>query len=372
LGKNHIQVRQERNPALSFSKIEELVKNHVLKGEEGTDWYISGWHREKLGEIKKLIAYSPIRFQSGMVRGVVQVENPQHNLWAVGVAAPIDEVYGLVARFQFDQGLMVGIFVLFLVGVSYLLIGAVYSWNRVLSHEVEEKTEELRKSHDRLLRSERFAAVGEAAAYVSHEIKNPLMVIGGFARQLERNSDIPEAAGTKLHIISDEVRRLENFLGELRDFTRPAPPARQLADFNGLVREVATMMQETAAELDIQLITKLAENLPQVWFDPNQMKQVLINLVKNALEAIENQGVITLTTFAQNGQVCLAVQDTGKGIDPEIIADIFNPFFTTKKAGTGLGLAVINKIIEDHHGTITVESLKGQGTTFTLQLPCQP
>jgi signal transduction histidine kinase len=373
VGKNHIIVRQERNPALSFTKIDELVRDKILKGEEGTDWYISGWHREKRGEMKKLIAYTPIRFNQGMVRGILQVENPERNFWAVGVAAPIDEVYGLVRQFQVDQGLMVGFFLLLLMGVSYLLIGAAYSWNRVLSHEVAEKTEELRQSHEKLLRSERFAAVGEAAAYVSHEIKNPLMVIGGFARQLERNPETPQTAGTKLRIIGDEVKRLENFLGELRDFTRPAAPAKQEGDFNALVQEVVTMMQETAREMNIHLETRLGDDLPLMSFDPNQMKQVLINLIKNGMEAIEaTGGSITLTTRSEEAGICLSVEDTGKGIEPEIIQDIFNPFFTTKKAGTGLGLAVINKIIEDHHGTIGVKSFKGQGTTFTIHLPCRP
>jgi signal transduction histidine kinase len=290
----------------------------------------------------------------------------------VGVVAPIDEVYGLVQRFQIDQGLMVGFFLLLLMGLSFLLIGAAYSWNRVLSHEVDEKAEELRQSHELLLRSERFAAVGEAAAYVSHEIKNPLMVIGGFARQLERNPEVPPTAGAKLRIISDEVRRLENFLGELRDFTRPAAPAKQEADLNELVQEVAIMMQEMAKEMNIQLVSRLASNLPLALYDPNQMKQVLINLVKNALEAMDSGGVITMTTTALDNQVRLSVHDNGKGIDPGIIPDIFNPFFTTKKTGTGLGLAVINKIIEDHHGTITVESSKGKGSTFTVNLPCRP
>ena len=297
------------------------------------------------------------------------MENPSRNLWGVGVVAPVNEVYGLVRRFQINQGLLVGSFLLLLIGISYLLMGAVYSYNRVLSHEVEEKTEELRQSHERLLRSERFAAVGEAAAYVSHEIKNPLMVIGGFARQLERNPEMPPTAGAKLRIISDEVRRLENFLGELRDFTRPAAPAKVDGNLNELVQEVATMMQETAKEMNIQLTTNLASNVPVVSFDPNQMKQVLINLIKNALEAIDAGGIITLITTFQDARVNLSVQDTGKGIDPEILPDIFNPFFTTKKTGTGLGLAVINKIVEDHHGTINVKSTKGQGTIFTIHLP---
>jgi two-component system sensor histidine kinase HydH len=369
VGKNHVQVREERNPSISFRKIDKLVQNQILKGEEGTDWYISGWHREKLGQVKKLIAFTPIRFTKGMIRGILQVENPDRNLWGVGVVAPIEEVYGLVQRFQVDQGLLTGFFLLLLMGLGSLLISAAYSWTRILSHEVDEKTEELRQSHELLLRSERFAAVGEAAAYVSHEIKNPLMVIGGFARQMERNPEVPQTAGAKLRIIIDEVKRLEDFLGELRDFTRPAAPVKQEADLNELVQEVTTMMQETAKEMDIQIVTRLGRNLPRVQFDANQMKQVLINLIKNALEAIDSGGVITMTTAAQDGKVRLAVTDTGKGIEPEIIQDIFNPFFTTKKTGTGLGLAVINKIIEDHHGTITVESPKGQGTTFTVILP---
>jgi two-component system, NtrC family, sensor histidine kinase HydH len=372
VGKDQTQVREERNPKISFSKINKLVQDYILTGKEGTDWYISGWHREKQGQVKKLIAFTPILFTKGMVRGALQVENQGRNLWGVGVVAPIDEVYGLVRRFQIDQGLLVGFFLLLLMGISYLLMGAVYSWNRVLSHEVDEKTEELRQSHEHLLRSERFAAVGEAAAYVSHEIKNPLMVIGGFARQLERNPEVPQTAGVKLRIISEEVRRLENFLGELRDFTRPAAPAKIDGNLNDLVQEVATMMQDTAKEMNIQLTTKLAGNLPVVSFDPNQMKQVVINLVKNAMEAIDGGGVITLTTNFYDAQVNLSVQDSGKGIDPEIIPDIFNPFFTTKKTGTGLGLAVINKIVEDHHGTINVKSTKGQGTVFTIHLPCRP
>jgi two-component system sensor histidine kinase HydH len=369
VGQNQSQVREERNRKISFSRINKIVHEYILKGKEGTDWYISGWHREKKGEIKKLIAFSPIHFTKGMVRGVLQVENPNQNLWGVGVVAPVEEVSGLVRRFQINQGLLVGTFLLLLIAISYLLMGAVYNYNRVLSHEVEEKTEELRQSHERLLRSERFAAVGEAAAYVSHEIKNPLMVIGGFARQLARNPEMPQTAGAKLRIISDEVRRLENFLGELRDFTRPAAPAKVDGNLNELVQEVTTMMQETAKEMNITLTTSLASNVPIVSFDPNQMKQVLINLIKNALEAIDAGGIITLTTTFQDAQVNLSVQDNGKGIDPDIMPDIFNPFFTTKKTGTGLGLAVINKIVEDHHGTINVKSTKGQGTIFTIHLP---
>lgn len=369
VGRDHVAIRRLRNPAISYDKLEELVKQRLLKGQEGSDYYYSGWHRDRIGEIKKLLAYTPVTFQRGLKQNNLQVENAGANFWGVGVAAPVEEVAGLVGRLQFDQGLIIGSFLLFLIGSSSVLIGAIYSWNRVLSHEVAEKTEELGRSHERLLRSERFAAVGQAAAYVSHEIKNPLMVIGGFAQQLKRNPEIPPAAQTKLEIISGEVKRLENFLGELRDFTRPAPAAKQEADLNDLVSQVVTMMTDAAQDMGIQLVTRLAADLPPLSFDTNQLKQVLINLIKNAMEAMEGGGTITVTTEARPDQVLLGVHDTGKGIPADVLPNIFNPFFTTKKTGTGLGLAVTNKIIEDHQGSISVTSSAEQGTTFTVALP---
>ncbi|MGQ9920914.1 MAG: sensor histidine kinase, partial [Desulfobacca sp.] len=194
-------------------------------------------------------------------------------------------------------------------------------------------------------------------------------VIGGFAQQLIRNSELPPKAVIKLQLISDEVKRLENFLGELRDFTRPAAPAKKEADLNELVSQVTAMMQDAAKEMGIHLVTKPAANLPRVSFDGDQMKQVLINLIKNAMEAMDDGGTITVSTEDRDEQVAVAVHDTGRGIPPDILPNIFNPFFTTKKTGTGLGLAVINKIIEDHHGSITVTSSTEQGTTFTVALP---
>ncbi|MFP3868119.1 MAG: ATP-binding protein [Desulfobacteraceae bacterium] len=373
LGKDAIKVRQERGQQLSFGGLRK-IQEKLLKGEEGTDWYESGWHREKLGRVKKLIAFMPIRFDLGLIRGVLTIEDRQHNLWGVAVVAPVEEVYGLIGTFQTQEGILAGFFFLLILGVSGVLIGTVITWNKTLTKEVELKTEALEKSHERLLRSERFAAVGEAAAYVNHEIKNPLMVIGGFARQLERNPQIRQKDREKLKIIGDEVERLETFLGDLRDFTRPAPPAKQKTDLNALVHEVEEMMHEVVTECGVQMQTSLSPNLPLASIDPNQMRQVLINLIKNAIEATEGegQGQVLISTTFQDENLYLSVQDNGKGIKPELLGDIFDPFFTTKKAGTGLGLSVINKIVEDHQGSITVESTVGKGSTFTVILPCNP
>jgi two-component system nitrogen regulation sensor histidine kinase GlnL len=195
------------------------------------------------------------------------------------------------------------------------------------------------------------------------------MVIGGMANQVERRLAEDPAAQEKLRIIQNEVKRLESFLGELRDFLRPAQPSKQKIDLNRVIRDVKALMEEAIQEKGISLEDRLDPNLPPVEADPNQIKQVLLNMVKNALEATEDQGTILVSSGAKDAQVWFAVQDTGKGMSEDVQEKIFHPFYTTKDKGTGLGLAVINKIVTDHHGTITVDSVAGSGSTFTVRLP---
>jgi two-component system sensor histidine kinase HydH len=195
------------------------------------------------------------------------------------------------------------------------------------------------------------------------------MVIGGLANQVERRLSEDPAAQEKLRIIQNEVQRLESFLGELRDFLRPAQPSKQKIDLNQVIREVRALMQEAIQEKGISLEDRLDPNLPRVEADPNQIKQVLLNMFKNALEATEEQGTILVSSGAKDAQVWFSVQDTGKGMSEDVQEKIFHPFYTTKDKGTGLGLAVINKIVTDHHGTITVNSVAGSGSTFTVRLP---
>ncbi len=366
VGHEAIQVRIARNPEIVFRGLRELHA-HLLQGQEGVTEYDSGWHRQKLGQMPKLAAYIPIKFDRGLISGVTEVE--PGNLWGVCVVAPVEEVSGTVGEVLYQELFLVGLFFLVvLLGGGGLTLIAL-QWNRTLTREVERKTRELLESQERLVHSERFAAVGEAAAFVSHEIKNPLTVIGGLARQVERRLPEDPAVLEKLQIIQGEVKRLETFLGDLRDFTRPVQPAKQEIDLNPVIREVETLMAEAAKEKGIHLLDKLDPQLPHIMADPNQLKQVLVNLIKNALEASETQGEIILSSGLKDGQVWFSVHDTGKGMPAEVLEKIFHPFFTTKDKGTGLGLAVIHKIITDHHGTVSVESAAGQGSTFTLKLP---
>jgi two-component system sensor histidine kinase HydH len=371
VGQDALQVRIARNPRINYRELRE-IQAKLLRGQEGTGEYVSGWHRQKRGEIPKLVAYTPVKFERGLITGVTEVQDPAHNLWGVAVVAPVAEVSGHVAEVLHQALFLVGLFFLVVLMAGGGMIGVALTWNRTLSREVAWKTRELLESQERLMRSERFAAVGEAASYVSHEIKNPLMVIGGLAQQVERRLAEDEASKEKLHIIQEEVRRLENFLGDLRDFLKPVLPIKQFIDLNQIIQEVQSLMAETAQEKGVRLTGQLAPRLPQVEADPNQIKQVLLNLIKNSLEAMDSGGQITLATGTGPNQVWFSIQDTGAGMTEEVLESIFNPFFTTKDKGTGLGLAVIHKIITDHHGTIRVESSPGRGAKFLVKLPCSP
>ncbi len=195
------------------------------------------------------------------------------------------------------------------------------------------------------------------------------MVIGGLANQVERRLAEDPAAQEKLQIIQREVKRLESFLGELRDFLRPVQPCKHRIDLNQVIQDVQVLMIEAAREKRIEIEQRLDPRLPKIEADPNQLEQVLVNLIKNALEATEENGRIVVSSGSRDEQVWFSVQDTGKGMPAEVMDKIFHPFFTTKDKGTGLGLAVIHKIITDHHGTITVDSASGEGSTFTVRLP---
>ena len=368
VGHKALEIRIARNPDIVFRGLRELHAA-LLAGHEGVTEYDSGWHRQKLGQMPKLAAYFPISFSKGLITGVTDLEDPAHNRWGVCVVAPVEEVSGQVQEVLHQELFLAGLFVVVVVLASVTLIVTALAFNKTLARQVELKTRELVDSQERLMHSERFAAVGEAAAYVSHEIKNPLMVIGGLAGQVLRHLSDDPTAQEKLQIIQGEVRRLESFLGELRDFLRPVHPVKQEINLNEIVLEVQALMSPAAEEKGISLEDRLDPRLPRLPADPNQLNQVLVNLLKNAMEASETGDRIVLASGSEDNQVWFSIQDTGKGMTPEVKEKIFHPFFTTKEKGTGLGLAVIHKIITDHNGTIDLDTTPGGGTTFTIRLP---
>lgn len=374
IARDAFSARAQRDPSVDFQRIDWIMRDLMLSGQEGVDWYVSGWHRGLTGEVKKLIAYAPARISTG--------QNPAV-FWGVAVVAPVDEVEGIIAQATLREMLMVaGFQAVVFMGLAVTVYFA-FRWSAALKAEVEARTAELREARDkirqnlqelietqeRLIRSERFAAIGEAAAHISHEIKNPLMLIGGFARQVRKTlpGECKEAA--KLSLIEEEAKRLESMLEEVRDFTRPATPKLSSTDINATVGETARLMESALAARGVVLRTSLDQSLGPVPHDPNQMRQVLLNLVKNAAEAMTTGGQVTVFTRARDGKAEIEVRDNGPGLPEDLARKAFEPFYTTKEHGTGLGLPVCFRIMHDHGGDIRMESAPGKGCAVTVTLP---
>ena len=228
---------------------------------------------------------------------------------------------------------------------------------------------EYKEMEDRVLQSERLAAVGNTVAHVAHEIKNPLIIIGGFARQLLKAPGFDDQVRRKLTIIAEEVSHLEEMVAEMRDFVHHPPAQKRQGQIMAAVDEALELFQDTLREQHIQVRRVEETPLPPVTFDPKQVHQVLINLFKNALEAMPEGGEITVTSRVKGANAEISVSDTGAGIAPEAAGNIFQPYFTTKAKGTGLGLAICQNIMAEHGGCLFADSTPGRGATFTIQLP---
>ncbi|MBW2123599.1 MAG: PAS domain S-box protein, partial [Deltaproteobacteria bacterium] len=227
---------------------------------------------------------------------------------------------------------------------------------------------ETRQLEERIQRSERLAALGQVVAEISHEIRNPLALIGGFSRQLARTAQ-DEKTRSKLDIITQEVGRLENLLGELRDLYAPMRLVIEKIDLNELLREISSLAHESCRKKGIRLSLDTEDGPVFVEGDRGRLKQALLNLVKNGMEAMKKGGTLLMRSRVSGDRAELAISDEGPGIPEGAKEKIFNPFFTTKKQGTGLGLSVTKRIIEDHPGySFTLASQRGRGTTVRITM----
>lgn len=229
---------------------------------------------------------------------------------------------------------------------------------------------ERRRMEEQLRRTERIAELGTLASGMAHEIGTPMNVILGRAEYLmDRVRE--ESVKKGLQTIIVQVERITRVMNQLLAFTRRKPPMRGPVDLKTVVENTVEMFHERLAKSRTSLELNLAPLCPAVSADSDQISQVLINLIMNALHAMPEQGTLRIGLEPRTDAVALSVSDTGQGIPPEIVGRVFEPFFTTKEfgRGTGLGLTVVKGIIDEHQGTIAVQSEPGQGTTFTILLP---
>lgn len=223
----------------------------------------------------------------------------------------------------------------------------------------------------RLQQAEKLASIGDLSTYMAHEIRNPLFTISGFANSLIRTKGLDETTREKLSIILDESKRLDAVLKSLMNFTRPTGAQITQLDLNELVKAAMEIMTLPCENQSVNAVAELESGLPWVNANPDLIKQCLINLIKNSLEAMEDMenGTLTVSTALDNDFVALTVEDTGVGIPQDLREKIFSPFFSTKGKGAGLGLAQTRKIIDEIGGDVDLTSKEGEGTTVTLYLP---
>ena len=244
-------------------------------------------------------------------------------------------------------------------------------WAKTLEQRVRERSEQLAETQTAMARQQRLASLGQLAAGVAHEINNPLTGVLTFAHLLRQKESMDDQDRQDLDLIINETTRVSEIVARLLDFARERPSVKGPLNVNDLIRQTVQLIRSQKRLARIAIEEALTEDLPRVKGDKNQLEQVLLNLLLNACEAMPDGGVLTVSTSARAGTVLVKVTDTGQGIKKEHLDRVFEPFFSTKPVGkgTGLGLSVSYGIVQQHGGSLEVDSVESKGTTFTVVLP---
>ncbi|MDP3722360.1 MAG: ATP-binding protein [Candidatus Omnitrophota bacterium] len=234
--------------------------------------------------------------------------------------------------------------------------------------ELLKVNEQLKTTSERLLIQERLAVAGQIATGMAHEIKNPLTAIKTFTEFLDTHYDDPSFRAKFQRIVGAEVERIHRTVQQLLDFAKPMPPRLTVVELPRLADETLELLANELLERQVE-VHRRYESAAPILADPQQFKQVLLNLFLNSLQAMDGHGRLTIQTVRRDTTLVLTVIDDGEGIAPEHLPHVFEPFFTTKDKGTGLGLAVVQGIVTEHGGRVTLDSRPGQGTRVTLSFP---
>lgn len=335
-------------------------------GQPGSGWYDYEDPDDPRLQVRKLVSHYPVRLEN--------------RLWTVGVATPEREVDALLTSFlQRQETISTTLLVTILSGTSLLLV-LLFKWNRSLATQVWLHTRALSEAHtrlestfDELLVAKKVAAVGHLALGLAHEIRNPLSAIQMNMQMICKKIEPSGILGENFAIVEGEIQRLNRLLKDVMNFAAPRPLRLESVELGELVRRLLRLMAERLSERQIHVESSVSSPLILVC-DPEQIHQVLLNLVLNAMEAMEHGAcnrVLGITAWGMDGQVCISVSDTGRGIPRDKLEQLFDPFVTTKTSGGGLGLSLLQTIVLSHGGTVSVASEEGCGATFTVLLPRQ-
>jgi signal transduction histidine kinase len=250
------------------------------------------------------------------------------------------------------------------------------NFNQMVVQLRESRNEIERLHHTQMSRAEHMATLGEMATGLAHEIRNPLAGIAGVIEIIGRDLPTSSPARAVVKDVRQEIARINRIVTDLLQTARPHPPKVRKSDLNTTVEHAVMLGRQQALAKSVEITLHKDSSLPEVEHDSDQIHQVLLNLLLNALQAIDlpakgQSGKIAVTVKPQGAMTVVEVADNGRGIAPDHLPNIFRPFYTTKGDGTGLGLSLARRIVEDHHGRIDVSSTLGKGTTFAVVLPLQ-
>lgn len=236
--------------------------------------------------------------------------------------------------------------------------------NLTVIKDITEKIE----IQEQLRKSDTLNVIGELAAGIAHEIRNPMTALKGFIQLLE--GSIKSEHEMYYQVITSELQRIDSIINEFLILAKPQAKRFQEKDIKQIMKETVDLLNAQAVLHNVQFITSFENKLPLIFCEPNQLKKVFINIIKNAIEVMPDGGNILIKiNQTENNQIRISIRDEGMGIPEEKIKKLGEPFYTTKERGTGLGLMVSYRIIEEHQGTVQIESEIGKGTTFTIILP---
>ena len=245
--------------------------------------------------------------------------------------------------------------------------------NAKLYRRLEKKfkltEQELKTTQEKLIRTERLAAMGNLIKGVAHEIRNPITTIGGFSSRLKKELKEEPKLQKYADIIIEESKRLENIVTEVHEFAGVQSASMNLDDIKEVLNQVVMDFAEQARKQDVRLIPKIDEDLPLAAIDASQITKAFSNIIENALESMPNGGNLTLEAKLDNANIITSIKDTGWGIARENLDSVYDPFFTSKTRGAGLGLTMVHQIVMNHNGELKFDSKEGVGTTVTIRLP---
>jgi len=246
------------------------------------------------------------------------------------------------------------------------------NFSQQMEEKIQKTTAELRKTEAQLIRSEKLAALGQLAAGIAHEIRNPLTSINILIHSLRESLSSKNSHREDLKVIEEEIDRINEIVDQFLRFARPSPPLLEKAEASSIFEEILQLLRPQIEKQRIS-VQKNFRSLPPVTIDKEQMKQVALNLLLNAIQAMPKGGRLKLSGRIPTGNqwIQLSIQDSGIGIPPEDMDKLFDPFFSTREGGIGLGLSIAHRIIDQHHGRIEAESTPRKGTLFTIMLPLE-